>query len=896
MKAKTIKTLQQCPRLAYWQNQNLDSAKGFKLKAAMAVRSIFQEMDMDEMTDYYGVKDRLEDLIDHEFVMNREREENFDLLTKQINRMANFFKTNQFKKCDDAEQYGTIKIGNYEEIKVSRDLVVEKDGIVYSVKLKMSKADYTIKSGSSKHPGNDMDNYLVHLAFPNTVPAIYALKKDKETTDNFDPNVSINVIMYKNWFPVTEFDKNLHYELIDLLSIQINQDAACNEAECERCFYKNICKYNDIDTKLEPIEAPVKKSQPLWTPNQKNVIDFSEGEAHVIAGAGSGKTSVLVNRMIRLANLEENPKKILAITFTEKGVREIRLKLDQFLRKDTDLFLSKDFEVYTFNSFGYEFIKKNFAYCGFTEEPRLIDESHKTEVLAKILDNNPKILGLNYTDPFMMIFKVKGAVPLFKDIIDLIKRKNAKTLNEICNVLELQEGQMRSIAFLDARNGVYNLKNVQTIKDCYDQYQDYLLKNNLVEYQDQINITLKALNEHPELHDQYINMYKHIIIDEFQDTSADQMELVNKHLYKAEPNRSLMVCGDDAQSIFSFRDVDVKNILEFQKVYPDSKSFKMLENFRSTQEILDVANTIIKFNANRIDKNLYSVRHGSKPEIKVGDLDDCFQTIKQLVDNGEDLREIAFLARTRIECYEMHKMLSLAGIDNVVVISHDVKDDNQVQAMIALAKFLDDRNVDEQRLMEGGIWLRKSNNKLFESQFIQQDYILNESNALLNEFSEVEDEEKYNWFIKKVSDTFADNPSIALMTLLEHEENEKDKSFHRLCDYLLMIDNCNTGMTAESDDRVYNAVTVSTIHAAKGREWTNVVCSFARMKKGKFVYDESSKKDVYTYDPEEIRLAFVAITRAKANLFVYGKSEWIDACNGNVVKVDRKTKKNKKIN
>ncbi len=387
-------------------------------------------------------------------------------------------------------------------------------------------------------------------------------------------------------------------------------------------------------------------------------------------------------------------------------------------------------------------------------------------------------------------------------------------------------------------------------------------------------------------------MYDHIIIDEFQDTSEDQMLLIAKHLYQNGKGKSLMVCGDDAQSIFSFRDVDVKNILTFKDIYPDVIDFKILKNFRSTDDILYYANKILLWNEDRISKTLYSNRSGEKPRLYEGTMDDIVNEVKTLVDAGEDLKDIAVLSRTRRECVELHKRLNEANIDNVVVISNDVRADNQVQGMIALAKFVDDRNTDEQRLMEGAIWLRKSNNSEFESQYAQKEYILSKTKELLEEFTDLKvgvderiDEVRYAWFMEKIKTAF-ERPSIALTTVM-HKIEESEPSFYDVCDFLGVLDRCNAGMMAESDDRIYNAVTISTIHAAKGREWKNVVVNFLKMKGFKFEKEWKPYKDTelgklqdyrYTYDPEEICLAFVAITQAKDKLVIIGDDRWINAC------------------
>lgn len=888
LKLNTITKIEKCPREVYWQRMDLDSEKGFGIHAIQALRAILQEFDIQALSDYGGVRDKIEEFVDKkDFTMDREREDNLDVLTRRINRLSNFLSFNRFKLIDGEEMYGSYKTNNGEEISVSRDMVIQDpQGRRYSVIVKMNKSDFTYTKGSNNLPSQDMEIYVLGRAFPNTIPAIYSLRAKTDKSNTCDSSAIDLYNADRNYFFTGSVGaiQEMEDRLDAIVSEKISRDCKTEPSRCYMCYLKELCQYDDIDTKIDPVDYTPTSLTYEFTDDQKKVIDFNEGEARVIAGAGSGKTSVLVSRMLRLAR-EGSPQKILAITFTEKGVREIHDKIQRLLRDD-DTFKDEDFEVYTFNGFGYKFVQSHYKECGFEESPKLIDNADKTEVIAKLLDDIPRINGLNYAKPYMTVGKfAKGAVILMKEITDLLKRKNIRSAIEVNEFLKSHENK----AYVKLKD------DYALIWDLYEMYQDYLKDNHLVEYEDQVAFTLKALENHEDLREMYASMYNHVIIDEFQDTSEDQMLLVKNYLYKQGQGKSLLVCGDDAQSIFSFRDVDVKNILTFKDIYPTAVDFSILENFRSTQEILDFANVIMQNNRDRVDKRLWSSRHGAEPTIEYGNIDSVAARIKDLVDKGEDLRDIAVLSRTRQECVDLHMKLNEMDIDNVVVISNDVKVDNQVQGAIALAKFVDDTNTDEQRLLEGAIWIRKSDNEKFESQFSQQEYIIEETKKLLTEFVDLTADEhedidviRHTWFTNKLRNTF-ERISPALETVL-NKDAESKPSFRRLCKMLSLLGSCNTGMSTESDDRVYDAITISTIHAAKGREWKNVVANLTKMKKptldlvdddadpyenkdGVKVYDGR-----YLFDPEEVRLGFVAITRAKENLNVVVNNMWNIAC------------------
>ena len=224
---------------------------------------------------------------------------------------------------------------------------------------------------------------------------------------------------------------------------------------------------------------------------------------------------------------------------------------------------------------------RNFKKFGFTEPPKLIEKVEKYDIIFELLENNDKLEGYDYRNPVMDFRYSKGVVVKLANVFDYIKAYNAITPDKLIDKVEESE--------------------IEKVLDMYKQYNEILKQKNLMEYQDQINLIVQLVENGDEILQQY--NYKHVIVDEFQDTDAMQLDLV-LFLSNQPAFESLMVVGDDAQSIFGFRNTSQENILNFHLMFNEVKDIEIVENFRSTPEIIALANALNEYNNNKTDKNL----------------------------------------------------------------------------------------------------------------------------------------------------------------------------------------------------------------------------------------------------------------------------------------------------
>ena len=300
---------------------------------------------------------------------------------------------------------------------------------------------------------------------------------------------------------------------------------------------------------------------------QKEAVLYNEGPLLIIAGAGAGKTKTLTTKIAFLIE-EKNvdPRNILAITFTNKAAKEMKDRL--FLQIGS---LSKELQVSTFHSFGLKLLRENFEILGYDRNFVIMDSDDSLTVVKKILKD------MNY-DP--KIYNPKA-----------IRNKISSCKNE-----------MMSPEVYD-RYAVSDYEKV--IKEVYEKYQIKLQRNNSVDFDDLLLLPIELFKKNPEILDRYQDLYQYILIDEYQDTNEAQYILTK--LLSAK-NRKITCVGDDSQSIYSFRGANYKNILNFEKDYKDAKTILLEQNYRSTSNILDAANQVIKNNKMRKDKNLWTSR------------------------------------------------------------------------------------------------------------------------------------------------------------------------------------------------------------------------------------------------------------------------------------------------
>ncbi|MFR9165302.1 MAG: ATP-dependent helicase [Dysgonomonas sp.] len=314
---------------------------------------------------------------------------------------------------------------------------------------------------------------------------------------------------------------------------------------------------------------------------QREAVEYIDGPSLVIAGAGSGKTRVLTYKIAYLLKLGLPPQNILALTFTNKAAREMKSRIAQVMGEKT----ARRIWMGTFHSIFSRILRAEAEKIGFTSNFTIADSADSRNLLKAIIKEFQ--LDDKIYKPAKIQFLISNA-------------KNALVSPEMyAQNKELQEYDYR--------------QKTPLVKDIYREYRNRLRAANTMDFDDLLFNTNRLLRDNPDVLSAYQNRFQFILVDEYQDTNFSQ-HLIVKQL--AEAHHRVCVVGDDAQSIYSFRGANIDNILHFQNTYPEAKIFKLEQNYRSTQNIVNAANSLIKQNKEQIRKNIFSEKEeGEKIEL-----------------------------------------------------------------------------------------------------------------------------------------------------------------------------------------------------------------------------------------------------------------------------------------
>ncbi len=582
---------------------------------------------------------------------------------------------------------------------------------------------------------------------------------------------------------------------------------------------------------------------------QLEAVEHVDGPCLVMAGAGSGKTKVLTTRIINLIEEGINDYNILAITFTNKAAAEMRDRVRN-MYGDVRTFIG------TFHSLGLRIIRENYELCGLFNNFNIIDSDDVLSIIKKIMKNN------NIDPKKFSPYAIRNKISFIK--------------NEFLSDAELDK--------------FFNTEFDKMVKNIYFKYQSILAESNVVDFDDLLAKPVILFREHKDILEKYQERYKYILVDEYQDTNPVQYKLTK---LLANKYKNIFVVGDMNQSIYGFRQADYKNIVNFEKDYKDCKVIKLEENYRSTNNILNAANSVIANNKERKDLRLWS-EHGDGVKVKyIRSYDERHEVtivineIKKLLENGYHRKDIAILYRTNAQSRVVEEGMLSNNIPYRVVGAYYFYNRKEIKDLIAYLRLIYNTH-DE-------ISLRRIIN--VPKRGIGEAAIKTlESTALLNNTSMFESlsTKKELEFKELIEDLIKDSNSMSLTELIDSimekthmkEELELDKSL----DSELRLDNLMEfkSITAsfeekegcvnlgdflneisliadlsehkESDDEV----TLMTIHSAKGLEFT--VVFLIGMEEGIFPHANSLLEDNGL--EEERRLCYVGITRAKEILYL----------------------------
>lgn len=599
---------------------------------------------------------------------------------------------------------------------------------------------------------------------------------------------------------------------------------------------------------------------------QKKAVTCTEGPLLVLAGAGSGKTKVLTTRIAYLIN-EKNvdPSSILAITFTNKAAKEMKDRVIKLIGN-----IGYSMKISTFHSFGLSILKEHCDLLGYSKNFTIIDSDDSMTLIKKIVkDLN---LDSKIFNPKMIRNKISGAKNELMDPAEYVRFANTDMEEKIVSV--------------------------------YERYQKRLKLNNSFDFDDLLMLPIKLLKENPDVLKQYQEKFKYVMVDEYQDTNQAQYILTKMMSAKY---KNICVVGDNDQSIYMFRGANYRNILNFEKDYKNTSVILLEENYRSTKNILDVANSIIKNNKSRKDKTLWT-NNDDGLKIKYHRLsnekDESFYVvseIKKLLNNGVPLSEIAVLYRANAQSRNIEEVLLRDNIPYKVVGAFYFYNRKEIKDLIAYLKLIYNHNDDNSltriiNVPKRGIGLKAIENlntkamleekSLYDSLSTQKEL---DFKRLIDDLSKKSETMSLTELVDCILNDSKMKEELELEKTIESEvrlENleefksitksfEESKGIVSLGEFLEEI-------SLVSDVEEYknntNVVTLMTIHSAKGLEFDNVF--LIGMEEGLFPH-ANCLNDAEELE-EERRLCYVAVTRARKRLWLvnarsrmlYGKESY----------------------
>ena len=609
--------------------------------------------------------------------------------------------------------------------------------------------------------------------------------------------------------------------------------------------------------------------------SQKEAILYIDGPLLIVAGAGSGKTRVLTSRIAHIIKQHKAfPNQILAVTFTNRAAKEMQTRVSRLLRKEaTGLpWLG------TFHSISAKLLRKHADAVGLKSNFSIIDQDDQERLIKNICKSenvDTKKISPKYILAVIDKWKNKG---LYPDDVILKKR----------NILE------------------------NNFLKIYKIYQKKLIDLNAADFSDLILHTVKIFKNYKDIAELYSKKFKYILVDEYQDTNFIQSEWLK---YLSEHNKNICCVGDDDQSIYSWRGAEIKNFLEFDKVYENTKIIRLEKNYRSTQNILNVASNLIENNQNRVGKKLFTNQDdGEKVSLT------CFRNVKdEAIEIGSEienlkkkysLNEIAILVRAIFQTREFEERFLKIGIPYRIVggikfyeraeikdciaylrIVHQPLDDLSFERIINIPK----RSIGDTTIKLINEYAKKNNSSLevASRKLIEENKIKPKTkiglNSLLNFLqkwrNDLKDNSNHNKLLQIILDESGYSEMLKNKKDLENEnrlENIKEllnamKEFDNLESFLEHV----SLATSLDQDWQTEKVNLMTMHSSKGLEFD--VVFLPGWEEGLFPHQKSIEEKGENGLEEERRLAYVGITRAKRlarisfsmNRFYQG--DWIDS-------------------
>ena len=600
-------------------------------------------------------------------------------------------------------------------------------------------------------------------------------------------------------------------------------------------------------------------------PSQREAVTTTSGALLIVAGAGSGKTRVLTNRIAYLIQQGAKPWQILALTFTNKAAGEMKERIAQICGEHA----AKQIWAGTFHSVFARMLRMDAEVLGYSKSFSIYDTDDSLSVIKAAMNS-------------MSISTQLLAPSLVRSVISSAKN------------------QMTSWSDFASSAGDFKERQIAKV---YEAYEKQLHKNNAMDFDDLLLNMIRMLESSRDMLDKYQSRFSHILVDEYQDTNRAQYVAIN---LLAGLHRNLCVVGDDAQSIYRWRGADIRNILDFQKDYPEAKVVRLEQNYRSTKTILAAADAVIKNNRKQIPKTLWTENEQGNEIIIVANRDDRAEA-EQIVNmihsenltNSISYRDISILYRTNAQSLSIEDALRRSSIPYTIVSGVSFYKRKEVKDVAAYLKLLINpndaeslirivneppRGIGDTSLERIRAWANVQDITLYDAfnradeittlmkraqnsardfgtlvesfrarisssapDDLARDYI--EATGLLRHYKELHTEEAEDRL----------NNIVRLLTdISEYTLREEEPSLEAYLQQLALVSD------VDEADTTQNKVAVMTLHAAKGLEFPVVIIAGAEEGLLPLVKDSSHPDE----REEERRLFYVGITRARQRLYI----------------------------
>ncbi|MBR2603661.1 MAG: UvrD-helicase domain-containing protein [Bacilli bacterium] len=587
---------------------------------------------------------------------------------------------------------------------------------------------------------------------------------------------------------------------------------------------------------------------------QIEAVKALDGPMLILAGAGSGKTKVLTTKIAYLLDERDiSPVNILAITFTNKAAKEMKERIYNLIGRE-----AFRLQISTFHSFGLKLLKENYDRLGLDKNFNVLDADDSLTLVKKIMKN----FDIDTTK-----FSPKA----------------------VRNVISSNKNEM--ISPEEYHKFVYTDFD-EVAEKIYIEYEKNLRRSSVVDFDDLLILPIELFDENKDILAKYQEQYKYVFIDEYQDTNRPQY-ILSKMI--SAKYKNITVVGDADQAIFTWRGADYKNILNFEKDYPNSKMVVLDENYRSTKKILEAANRVIKNNKLRKEKNLWTSNDEGEKIVYYRAFDEMDESnyvikeIKKLLDEGVSPKDICILYRANAQSRNVEEAFLRNNISYRVVGSFAFYSRKEIKDLVAYLKLINNNKDDVSLLRiinypKRGIGLKalenleleasNSNKSLFECLSSGKEL---EFKNIIEDLSKAKETMSLTDFIDLVlnksgiKEDLENEKTLEADIRLENleefksitksvEENDGIVSLSDFLDELSLVSDVNDQKNDSNDERV----SLMTIHSVKGLEYDYVF--IVGMEEGLFPHINclESRDEL----EEERRLAYVAITRAKKKLFI----------------------------